>query len=226
MKHEVMRRAWTLAVLLSLSACTKRVPMVVVTPPPLEPRQPQRVLLVIDEKLRASTFKSSQLATSWVYPLGEILPAVIERTFTESFQHVTTARNGAAVSEFDLVVHPELTSFDVDVPSTVFSQTRTAIGITYRILDVRSGREHTISAEKTHEVLTDRDKELYRRLTNSAWSGVPSPFIVGNAVGFIPKPKYEELAARDATLAVINCVDELNYKIRAVIDGHQRMLED
>jgi hypothetical protein len=208
-----------LAVVLSSAAgCATRVPIGVVVPPALQPRQPELVLLVVDDELRAASFRTRRGTKAWVYPLGETLPAIVERTLSESFQLVTVARDESAVAGFDLVVRPRLARFEAAIPSSPFAPTPTTLEIAYRVRDLRSGKTHQLSVVGTQEVVTERDDELHRRLPAAGWRRARADSR-DTSVAVTMAPEHEQVAARDATMAILHCIDELNQQLRSVVLG-------
>jgi hypothetical protein len=203
-------------VAMALQACSTvtAIPMRVVSPEPAGPQIPKKVLLVVDDALRGTTHSSSQLAVTWTYPLGEVLPGIIEKTMSESFTQVTLASDASSAgAAFDLVVTPHLSRFEVVVPATVLSASKTTVGINYRVRQGTGGSEFTLSAVGTQALARDHDKVLLERIAKE----IPEMFVFTSLSGgrFITVPDYNYQAARDATVAVLHCIDDLNRQLRA-----------
>lgn len=201
--------------LIASAGCSSVVPIPVVAPPVSDQRMPHRVLLVIDDELKKSTYTASQLGTSWRFPLGEVLPGYITKALGGLFQRVDVASSGASSAAYDIVVVPRLYRFQVVVPATIFSQTQITAELHYDVDDVRAGKRYGLSAVGTEAIETERDRQLYQQLT------IEAPQIMGRVGTYwvAGAERYEYLAARDTSLALLHCVDELNAKLRVIFLG-------
>ncbi len=198
--------------LIASAGCSLVVPIPVVGPPVSEQRMPYRVLVVVDDELKESTYSTSQMGTSWRFPLGEVLPGYITRALRGVFQQVDLASAAGSSAPYDIAIVPRLRRFEVVVPATIFSQTQITAELHYAVDDVRAGKRYNLSAIGTEAIKTDRDRELYEQLTIEApqiMTGVGSYWVAG-------AERYEYLAARDTSLALLHCVDELNAKLSII----------
>ena len=58
----------------------------------------------------------------------------------------------------------------------------------------------------------DRDKVLLERIAKE----IPDMFLIGYSGGWlVTVPDYKYQAARDAAVAILHCVDDLNRQLRA-----------
>lgn len=197
---------------LSFACATIEIPLPVVTPPHAETKSPQHVGVYFSESFRSESYKSSQVGTTWIYPLGKVLPEVILKSLQENFDRVTTIESmDAPVEDLDYRIEPSLESFRVDVPLTIFSQTKTEVAIGFSVHDQKNDRVVRLDSTCSHLALTEEDEQMYEYLSHQA----PQIF-AHTPQGVFSASKYEYLAARDAALAILHCVDELNEKLKAL----------
>ncbi len=194
-----------LSVSLISSCATIYIPIPIVNASNLNKKMPYKALIVIDEKIKTEEYKSSQLLITWIYPLGKVLPTILNNSFMSVFDTVDTDDNDLNKNSYDIVIRPELNNFTVEVPITIFSQTKTYVTISYHVNDLLKNKKYTLVANGDHNVVTDRDKFLYEQLSKQA----PKVFVV-----FVKVTKYEYLAARDSAIALIHCIDDLNQQLQ------------
>ncbi len=206
------------AVAAASAGCATRVPLDAAAPPVVHPRRPERVLLVVDDALRRASHRASRGRKTWVYPLGEALPALFERTLSGAFLLVAVAPDDASGDAFDLVVRPELVRFAAAVPPGVHLPTPTAVEIAWHVRDVRTGGTFRLAAAATDEPATDREVEIDRRLPPLE-SPRPRTTSGRTTVQVVEAPGYERLAARDATKAILHAVDALDQALRREVLG-------
>lgn len=202
----------------SFACATVEIPIPIVTSPHAEVKSPQYVGVYFSESFRTASYESAQAGTTWIYPLGKVLPQVILKSLQENFDRVTTIESmDFPIEDLNYLIEPSLESFRVDVPLTIFSQTKTEVAIGFSVHDQKHDRVVRLDGTGSHLALTEDDKQMYEYLSHQApWVFAYSPPLLGQGPIFAAAPKYEYLAARDAALAIIHCVDELNEKLKAL----------
>jgi len=196
--------------LFSGCAVNAPIPIPLVTSFDSEGERKESVLLVIDDEFRRYEFVESQVLANFIYPLGEKLPVMIENSLTQSFSHVVVASNSEAKSEYDLIIQPRIKSFEVKIPATIMSRTKTNIEIEYFVLNVNGGKEYTLLGVGDYEITTEEDKVLYKELSESSSSFYYHDVSSGNGVNI---PNFAYLAARDAGVAIYHCLNDLDSKL-------------
>ncbi|WP_226664733.1 hypothetical protein [Microbulbifer aggregans] len=179
----------------------------------LTQKSPVKLFISMDDDLKSQHYSTSQLTSTWIYPLGRVIPEMALLSLSNFFEIVDTPTHKSQ-QNYDYSVSVRLLSFTAEVPSTIFSPTATSIELEYTLRKVSSGETYVLKTESDENVASAVDQLVYERLTeqveglNAYTSGV-----------FITAPKYEHLAARDGMLAIHKCTYELAEQVNNLVSG-------
>ena len=222
MRNRAVRRGALIAIVCALlvgcATVPQSIPLSVVAPPPLAPKVDKSVLLVLESDLKNATRTSKQFLGAIVYPLGEVLPAIIERSLGEQFKEVVTAADDSRRSGFDWVVTPKLVSFEAVVPMMAFFPTETTVRIDYVVYDVARQQARTLSGLGTLGEGARSDALLLQRLDNRM-PGIRKSSQVDTQVGnwLDPAPNYTSAAGWDAMVAILHAIQDLNAQLIGIV---------
>lgn len=185
---------------LALAGCaTPRVPIPVVSYEAKTEKLDMTVGLVFDDVFLQQTYKTSQLLSTWVYPLGDVLPLMIAKSLKDQFVVADIVPESEA-SNYKIVIRPKLDDFYAQAPATTFSRTNTGIKITYDVAHQSSN--FSVSGQGTNEVITEADNALFQSLSRQF--------------------DYKYQAAGDAGIAILHCLEELNDQLVGVLKNSQK----
>ena len=164
----------------------------------------KKVLLIFPVDFNKRTYCSKQLATTFTYALGYKTENYIEEAFRGHFSKVDKSTDDANKGLYDLVIKPELVNFRAEVPATIFQPTATQVDIKLDVLEISQNKELVITGYGSQKVVTDEERK-YRneKLRNAPKLHVQTPNFM------IDANKYENIAASDAELAFLHCLNNL-----------------
>lgn len=169
-------------------------------------KRTEKVLLTIDEKMRAESYEIKQLLAIFQYDLGGYLSHAIETSLKANFN--TVELNQSKQKEFDLTVKPELEFFEAPVPALVFLNTEVKIRLKYLVTPRSPRKPYTLMAEGTYELKSDKDKEIYSTLASR------SDFYFDASTGIAMNiPNYSYEAGKDTYIAIYHVLIDLNNQL-------------
>ncbi|MBD2860340.1 hypothetical protein IB286_15200 [Spongiibacter sp. KMU-158] len=174
----------------TVGCATPRIPIPVVSYEANIVKSNLTVAIVVDDLFLQQAYKTSQLFTTWIYPLGDVLPLMIEKSLRNRFAVADIVPDYEA-SDYKVIIRPALDKFYAQVPATTFSSTNTDIKITYGV--TYSGSEFSVTGRGTNEEITEDDKALF--------------------ASYKRKLDYKFQAAGDAGIAILHCLEDLNVQL-------------
>lgn len=174
------------------------------------PAQTETVLLLLDDDLLATRIDRSQLMNTFRYELGEFVGHAATASLSSAFADVQAERPARSQLTHDIVVRPEILSFDAPVPPLVTMRTPATITLRYHLTRSSDGRTAELTATGTHELRNQDDIDLYASLPRRALYAGNLRTGVGMHV-----PLYATEAGRDAFMAVNHALEQLLEQLLA-----------
>ena len=172
-------------------------------------KSPIKMLVSWSDELQLKSYSTSQLGSTWIYPLGQVIPEMTIKSLSGFFDVVDVLDENNE-EDYDFLVAIELLDFTAKVPSTIFSPTKTSVEIEYTLKKVSTDEIYILTAKSNEDVTTSKDKIVYESLTKEVKN-----LVAYGAGVVITAPKYEHLAARDGMMAIYKCT----YDLAAQIDS-------
>ena len=176
--------------------------------------QTETVFVLFDDDLLTARFDSSQLLNTFRYELGEFVAHAATVSLSSTFSEVQAGRFARGQSTHDIVVRPEILSFDAPVPPLVTMRTQATITLRYHVTSPSDGRTAELAATGTYELRDQDDIDLYASLPRrSFYSAAP-----GTDIG-VYVPLYAAEAGRDTFMAVNHALAQLLEQLVAWLGG-------
>ena len=206
----MLGRALTFLGLLLLTflatACSSVVPVQFPTAQTSEgvPAQTETALVLLDDSLLGTRYDRSQLMNTFRYELGHFVAHAATVSLSSAFAEVKAERRAHGQPPHDIVVRPEILSFDAPIPPLVTMRTQATITLRYHVIRPSDGRTAELTATGTHELRDQDDIDLYASLPRRSVYSADHRTGVGMYV-----PLYATEAGRDAFMAVNHALTQL-----------------
>ncbi|MCK7597705.1 hypothetical protein M0G74_10535 [Microbulbifer sp. CAU 1566] len=222
MNNKILIRFILMCLSICIQACgtTVEVPMYPDEYDVKAEKLPYSILVIYAPEFEQNTYKTSQLASTWSYPLSRTTKNLINNSLETYFETVGSASSeDADRSGYDVVVFPVIEQFEAEVPSTIFSPTKTKIILSYEYLTSYASNNESVRSVGTNEISGGVGKLAYDDMSEK----IKSLSAYSSGV-FIGAPKYEYLAARDGVVAIAQAAYNLSKDLASQL-SHDNLLQ-